>query len=29
MVCQTSKGWLSNKIKRQNPIIKVVITDIG
>ena len=29
MVCQTSKGRLSNKIKRQNPIIKVVITDIG
>jgi hypothetical protein len=29
MAYQTSKGRLSNKIKRQNPIIKVVITDIG
>jgi len=29
MVCQTSKGWLTNKIKRQNPIIKIVIADIG
>jgi hypothetical protein len=28
-VCQTSKRRLSNKIKRQNPIIKVVIADIG
>ena len=29
MAYQTSKGRLSNKIKRQNPIINVVIADIG
>ncbi len=29
MVYQTRSWRLSNKIKRQNPIIKVVITDIG